>query len=132
MYSMPSKPFIPTTTISTIPHFLQNLAQESESYILVWLCQTANVNLIEENTITQKKLREVVSTLKVFDDCDQCVDYLTDIQDQKFLLIVSSSYGSQMVSVVHEFKQLTAIYIYCTESEKSSNDTWSKDYEKVD
>jgi hypothetical protein len=125
------EPLICTTTASPIPRCFQNVAIESETCMLVWLRQTANVGLIEENIVTQRKLREVFSNLKVFDDCDKCVDYLSDIGDQKFVLIVSSSYGSQIVPIVHEFEQLLAIYIYCTELEKSSNEKWSKDYEKV-
>ncbi|CAF0960412.1 unnamed protein product [Didymodactylos carnosus] len=98
-----------------------------ETYTLIWLDK--NVNETEENLNTQKKLRAAINQLKVIDDCNKCVNYLTDIKDQKMVLIVSGSYGPQVIPVVHGLKQLNDIYVFCVD--KKSNEEWSKDYEKV-
>ena len=117
---------IPTTSIasgSLHSGRLNNL----EIYSLIWLDK--NVNQTEENLETQKKLRGAINQLKVFDDVDQCVNYVKDAGDQKIVIIVSNVYCRQLVLELHHLPHLSAFYIYCMNEQ--ANREWSKKYEKV-
>ncbi len=105
----------------------QNITNESGLYTLIWLGKNVEEN--NESVETQKKLKQAIDQLKVFEDLDECVDYLTDLVDQKVVMIVSESSGRIVVPVVNDFPQLKAVYVYSFE--KKMIEGWSKENEKV-
>jgi len=63
------------------------------------------------NTIT--KLRQVVNTVKTFTDVDECIDFITDIKEEKILMIVSSALDQIVIPITHDIPQINTIYIFC-------------------
>jgi hypothetical protein len=69
-----------------------------------------------KHSLTQ--LQQIVNTIDVFTDADQCVDFLTEIKDEKVFMIVADTFGRQLIPVIHEIPQLYSIYIFCGDTGK--------------
>ena len=104
----------------------QNVINDSGVYTLIWLKK--NFDADDESIEVQKKLKQAINQVKVFDDLDECVDYLTDLVHQKVIFIVSDTFGRTIVPIVNDFPQMKTIYIY---SFDKAGDGWEKEYEKV-
>jgi len=97
---------------------------------LVWLDNMADAT--EENRNIQDKLRSVVNHLKIFDNCQQCENYLQqeiNEKENKIILIVSGRLGQQIIENIHHLKQIISIFVFCMNKEK--NELWAKKYKKV-
>jgi len=105
----------------------RNVIKNSCEYVFTWLDKNSMSS--EENLDMQTKMRKIVGDLKIFEDPDACVEYITDLKDQKVVLIVCGSYNHRLISVIHHLSHLSAIYVYCFE--KETVEEWSKYYEKV-
>ena len=101
-----------------------------ESISLIWL--DSNANLTEENRQTQDKLRSIISHLKIFDNCQLCLNFFQQNVDQeqdRFILIVSGQLGQEIIEQVHEISQIISIFVFCLNKDK--NELWAKNYKKV-
>jgi hypothetical protein len=99
-----------------------------ETFSLLWL--DAEVNIAEENRQAQRKLRQIINHLRTFDNPYQCEQYISHFSDQdRLVFIVSGKLGRQIVPRIHHLRQLSAIYVYC--SDKPLNDQWAGRYTKV-
>jgi hypothetical protein len=94
----------------------ENVSKED---VVIWLAQNN-----ENHQNAQSKLHAIV-----FDNCDECIDYVININDRKIVLIVSHLNAECVVSVVNEFEQIKAIYVLLCDGE--SDTTWSNNYGKV-
>ena len=66
----------------------------TQNSCLIWLDANLNTsNNDYDHAITE--LRHSVNSIDTFTDVDQCVDFLTDIEDGKVLMIISSDLGQQ-------------------------------------
>ena len=104
----------------------KNVTRESDHYILIWFDQ--NVNASEKNLQIQRKLRQIISQLIIFEDIIAWVNSSIDLATRKIFLLVSEPYGRQIVPVIHSFPQLKAIYVY---SSVETSAPWTKSYRKV-
>jgi plasmid stabilization system protein ParE len=99
-----------------------------ETFGLLWL--DAQVNTSKENQQAQKELRQIINHLKIFDDLDQCQQYILSLSSQdRLILIVSGRLGQQIVPQIHHLRQLSSIYVYCFD--KTTNEKWTKHFIKV-
>ena len=98
-----------------------------ESFTCLWLDQ--DVNSTDDNRQTQQQLRQVINHLRTFDDCDQCEQYIQQITKEKVVLIVSGSFGRQIVPRIHPLPQFSACYVFCRD--KQANQEWANKYHKV-
>ncbi|CAF0792530.1 unnamed protein product [Rotaria sp. Silwood1] len=110
-----------TTTVS--PSLSQNL----ETFILIWL--DSLVNISEDNIDTKKLLRKAITYVIPFDDSEKCMEFIRSNSHERIVLIVSGRLGQMLVPRIHEFSQLIAIYVYC--SDKKRNEQWAKNFIKV-
>ncbi|UJR26397.1 hypothetical protein I4U23_007729 [Adineta vaga] len=102
--------------------------EESDPCSLIWL--DSLVNISQENINVQKLLRSCIDHLKTFDNIDNCVEYIQSISNnERLIIIVSGRLGRSLTSRIHELRQVSSIYIYC--SDKSINEQWSKPYKKI-
>jgi len=98
-----------------------------ETYSLIWL--DASINSAQ-NLAAQEKLRSFINYLRTFDKLDECEKYIRSISsDDRIVLIVSGHFGQQLLPNIHLFRQVSSIYIYCTN--KEFHQQWSKQYTKV-
>jgi uncharacterized protein (DUF4213/DUF364 family) len=102
--------------------------QNLETYFLIWL--DAAVNSSEENVDAQQQLRKSINHLTIFDDDNECEDYIRSVsKDDRIVLIVSGQLGRKIVPRIHQLRQITSIYVYCRN--KKQNEQWAQEFIKV-
>lgn len=79
-----------------------------QNYSLVWL--DSYIDGKYQNSIDD--LRKSIQKIDYFIDIDQCIDFITDMNDEKIFLIISHSSVTQILSILHEISQLKSIYIF--------------------
>lgn len=95
---------------------------------LVWLCNRIDGNITDDaNTITQ--LRNITNTINMFTDIDECIDFITDICDEKVLLIISVRECQNLVSLIHNIAQIHTILIFY--AEEKADDQWPEEWFKT-
>jgi tetratricopeptide (TPR) repeat protein len=95
---------------------------------LIWLDNDIDNNSADcHNTIAQ--LRHIVNTIDIFTDCDECVDFLTDIYNDNVCIIVSGALCQNVVPLIHAVSQLRTIFIYYRN--KTQHEHWTADCSKV-
>ncbi len=75
------------------------------------------------------QLRSVVNNINIFTQCDEGIDFLTEVIDINTFLIVEDTIGQQIVPLIHDIPQLDAIYIFC--GNESPHEQWMKEYTKI-
>jgi tetratricopeptide (TPR) repeat protein len=103
-------------------------ARTVQNFTLIWL----DSNIDESNrdfkhSLTQ--LRQIVNTIDTFIDVDTCVDFLTQIKDEKVFMIVSGAIGQSAIPVIHDLSQVDSIYVFC--GNKLKHEQWAKEWSKV-
>ncbi|CAF4967328.1 unnamed protein product, partial [Rotaria sp. Silwood1] len=68
--------------------------------------------------------------LHTFVDADKCIDDITDeLITKRIFLIISNTFGANVIPVVHDFPWIQSIYIYC--GNQKTAEEWTKPYSKV-
>ncbi len=102
--------------------------QMVQNVLLIWLDNDIDGNSVDcRNTLTQ--LRPIVNTIDIFTDCDQCVDFLTDISNEKVCMIISDATCRNTVPLIHDIDHVHSIFIFCTN--KTRHEQWAKDWPKI-
>ncbi|CAF3328453.1 unnamed protein product [Rotaria socialis] len=129
VFSVVSKQAITSATVETSSEdFRARPRRIVQDFLLVWL----DANIDEGKEDFQKslaQLRKIFVTVEPFTDVDQCVDYLTSIDDQKIYLITSVSLGQTTVPLIHDIAQLDTIFVFC--SNKDEHKFWANECSKV-
>ncbi|CAF1242959.1 unnamed protein product, partial [Rotaria sordida] len=82
-----------------------------QNFLLVWLDAQIDESTDDfRNSI--KHLRQTVNTIEIFDDDNECINYITQIQKEKAFLIISGALCQSIVPRIHQLNQLYSIYIY--------------------
>ncbi|CAF4528469.1 unnamed protein product [Rotaria sp. Silwood2] len=108
-------------TIELSPRILPN-------YLLIWL----NENIDESKQDCQNalaQLRDIVNDIYIFTSPDDCIDFLTEIDNQKAFMILSGVLGQHLIPIIHEIPQLEITYVYC--SEQTQHEQLTKIWPKV-
>ncbi|CAF2636615.1 unnamed protein product [Rotaria sp. Silwood2] len=116
------------THTSKAPHEFTNIIQIVQNFLVIWL--NSNNEEVNENNKHDNlmQLRSVVNTVKTFTNMNRCVDFLTDIQDEKVFMILAASISQYIVPLIHDIPQLNSIYIL-SENESIDNaciQQWNK------
>src|SRR5579862_2906784 len=102
--------------------------QMLQNVLLIWLDNNINDSSFDcRNTITQ--LRRVVNIINTFTDGDQCIDFLTDIYDQKVVMIISGALCQNIVPLIHDVSNLHTMFIHC--QNKKQHEQWAKEWPKI-
>lgn len=101
-----------------------------------WLSLTEEFNVDHLDFYGQEledesALRKPLGFMKWFTDVDECIDYLTDVQDSFIVLTISGRFAWRVVPYIHDFSLLTALYIFCKPESEERNKKWSANYPKV-
>ncbi|CAF2063146.1 unnamed protein product [Rotaria magnacalcarata] len=98
-----------------------------ELFSLVWLDTSIDT---EENRETLLKLRTIINFIKVFKDEQACQRYIEQLSEtDRLFLIASGRSGKQVIPLIHKFRHVASIYIYCME--KASHITWARQFWKI-
>ena len=98
-----------------------------ENYCLVWL----HPNLGENDENYQQSrlhLQRFINAITLFTDPEQCIGYLSQINDEKIFIIVSDLIESSCISRIHDIVQVDSMYILCQggSTTRPSITGWSK------
>ncbi|CAF4562597.1 unnamed protein product, partial [Rotaria sp. Silwood2] len=134
MNEQQSKQIISKSTMSTNTNTadasvtMQSPRYVAQNYLILWVNE--NIDLASKDyQNTRKQLQRIANEVYTFTQRDECVDFLTEIDDRKAYLIVPDTIGQQMVSLIHGIPQLDSIYINC--SSKAPQEDWSSHWNKV-
>ncbi|CAF1144089.1 unnamed protein product [Adineta ricciae] len=109
-------------------HTLTQEKNNLESICLVWL--DSSVNASNDNVNAQRLLRMIMIYLKVFDNVQDCEQYLQEAsRDDRIFLVVSGQLGQVIVPKIHHIRQIAIIYVYCMN--KKRNEEWTKMFPKI-
>ncbi|CAF1544901.1 unnamed protein product, partial [Rotaria sordida] len=64
-----------------------------QNFVLIWL--HSHIDELNSNDFRNSivELQRVVNSINTFTDIDQCIDFLTDIKEEKILMIISDELG---------------------------------------
>ncbi|CAF2667815.1 unnamed protein product [Rotaria sp. Silwood2] len=130
---------LPSPPPSTLNHQLHSngIAKRShrtdlddivQNFLLIWL--DAKVDESSEgysNSI--KHLQRTVNIIETFQDTEECVDYISKIQNATAFLIISDDLCETVVPRIHDMTQLYSIYVFCRK--QSTYEEWATDWSKV-
>jgi hypothetical protein len=104
------------------------IGENLEIFCLIWL--DLSINNIHENTDIQQSCRSIINHLKIFEDIDECEQYIQSLsKDDRIVFVGNEKLAVEITPRIHELPQITSIYIYSTDSEKDSE--WINQYKKV-
>ncbi|CAF1452136.1 unnamed protein product, partial [Rotaria sp. Silwood1] len=99
-----------------------------QNFLLIWLDENIDESSDDHlNSIEQ--LRRTINTIEIFHDTNECIDYMSQVQNEKSLLIISGALCESVVPRIHDTIQLHSIYVFCQKQEKYEE--WAKNWSKV-
>ncbi|CAF1427408.1 unnamed protein product, partial [Rotaria sordida] len=116
---------ITTNHAAVLPQPVRRVLQ---NFLLIWLDANFDESKDHYNKSIQD-LQHIVATITTFTDVDQCVDFLSDIEDEKVFMIVSNALGQHIVSEIQALPQLHSIYVFC--DNQSIHQEWATTIPKV-
>ncbi|CAF3981589.1 unnamed protein product, partial [Rotaria sp. Silwood1] len=85
-----------------------------ENFLLIWLDGKIDESSKDyQNSI--KQLRRTVNTVEPFQDTEECIDYISKLQDKKAFLIIS---GALCQTVVPRLWTILHIFLFCDKRRK--------------
>ena len=116
------------TTITALSDVIHPKRRIFGNFFVVWLDENIDQSNEEcQNNLTQ--LRSIVNDVSIFTQRDECIDFLTDVDNIKIFLIVTGNLGQEILLLTHDIPQLDAVYIIC--DNKAKHEQWSKKWTKV-
>ncbi|CAF3930633.1 unnamed protein product [Adineta steineri] len=99
----------------------------SNNYSLIWFASGINT---DEYNYTQEKLELYIDYFHIFNEPDSCQKYIQSVSTgTRIIFITNKHFGEQFISQIHQFRQISIIYIYCMNPEYQGN--WTKQYKKI-
>ena len=103
-------------------------AHRMKKFIVVWLDPDMDeLDSNYERSVNQ--LRHIVNSVKIFTDAEQCVDFIVDIEDAKFFLILSNATEETIMPLIHDAPQLDSVYVFSTNYSKYEQ--WMSKWKKI-
>lgn len=100
----------------------------SSRFVCIWLDNQLIRN--EDYTESFNQIRAVATDFKTFSNCDECIDVITDITNQRIIFIVSYLLGKRLIPLIHDYEQIDVIYIFSTRK-LSDDQSWVEDFRKI-
>jgi len=88
-----------------------------QNFLLIWL----DVNIDQstedcQNTLAQ--IQTIVNNVNIFTQLNECIKFLTAVNDMRIFLIVEHLLARRIVPLIHDIPQLDVIYIFCHNKSK--------------
>lgn len=99
----------------------------TEYFLAVWLDK--NINALDKDVIISvNKLQQIVHSVQIFNDTDECIDFLSDINNKTVSVIVSDDLFPSILPLIDDIPRLRMIYILGTPQTSSeySIEKWQK------
>jgi tetratricopeptide (TPR) repeat protein len=99
-----------------------------ENFLLIWIDPNIDpLNQDYQDKLTQ--LQNITNDVNVFNQRDECIDFLTNISNIKAFVIIDGNLCQTILPLIHDIPQLDNIYILCRN--KSKHEEWTKAWMKV-
>ena len=99
-----------------------------QNFHLLWLDPDIDLSN-EDYQHNLVQLRRIVNNVNLFTQRDECIDFLTEVDDKKAFLLVGDAISQQVVPLIHDIPQLETIYLLCHNT--SEYEQWAKAWVKV-
>jgi Tfp pilus assembly protein PilF len=99
----------------------------TENFALVWLDEDFEEKNPNCRKLTQQ-LQTIIKKLDVFNDTDDCLNFVNEIRTLDVYMIMSSP-DEQMLARADQVNRVKAIFIF--DDKNSSKDSWTKQYKKL-
>ncbi|CAF4944605.1 unnamed protein product [Rotaria sp. Silwood1] len=99
-----------------------------QNFLLLWLDAKIDESS-EDYRNSIKHLQRTVNTIKPYRDTEECINYISELENEKAFLIISGALCETVVPRIHNMAQLYSIYVFCRKKEKYEE--WAKDWPKV-
>ncbi|CAF2202747.1 unnamed protein product [Rotaria magnacalcarata] len=115
------------TNLASVDSIAYDNDDHLEIFSIIWLDTNVHQN---KNQHTKQKLRSIINHVKIFQDREECKQYIEQrSKDDRIVLIVNSHLGQQLVSSIHKLPQVLAIYVSSTN--KKNDEPWTHQFFKV-
>lgn len=115
------------TLFSNNEPLTNNDGDHLEIFSLIWLDTDDNIDDIQN---TEQKLRAIINHFKRFQDANECQQYIEHkSKHDRLVLITSYQLGQEVIPCIHKLRQVSSIYIYCTDDK--SKEQWINNFTKV-
>ncbi|CAF0823147.1 unnamed protein product [Adineta ricciae] len=118
-------------------HISQNDENQSRIYgnkeniTLIWFDKRIQINS-PDIQLTKVKFREINDYTILFTDMNECTQYIESIKTEKVLLIVSGVDAHDLLSKVHNLRQIDSVFIFCMNKAKYESILMeNEDYSKI-
>ncbi len=88
----------------------------TQKFIILWLDSEANNS--EDNLIVQQRLFNTFDNVEIFEDENNCQQFIRSKSKQPIILIVSGRLSRQIVPAINSLEQVYGIYIYCMDESR--------------
>ncbi|CAF2635939.1 unnamed protein product [Rotaria sp. Silwood2] len=116
-----------TTTNSSValPRGIHRVLQ---NFLLIWLDANADKSKDSFKKAIER-LRHIIVSITTFTDAQKCIDFLSEIKNEKVFMIVSGSLGRHLIPQIHALPQLDSIYVFC--GNQSVHEKWAQTISKI-
>ncbi|CAF1492700.1 unnamed protein product [Rotaria magnacalcarata] len=116
-----------TTDVEQQVRIIQNISEKVEDFSFVWL--DANLNTTDDCIETLKRLCLYTNALHTFIDLETYLQLLTqaDSFHERFCIIVSGIFSSDLLSVTANLPHVITIVVYCYNTSKYVNEQNAND-----
>ena len=80
---------------------------------------------------TQQDIINLFQSSQIFHDSEQCVDFITDLENSKVFLIISYRLGQLLLPLIHHCEQIESVYVFCSVNLSPIDDQWTKQIGKI-
>ncbi|CAF1448532.1 unnamed protein product [Adineta steineri] len=102
-----------------------------ESITLIWFDKSIDLNS-KDIQLTKAMLKEINDYTLLFTNIDACIQYIESIKSETIFLIVSGSDAHNLLSKIHNLRQIDSIFIFCMDKLKYDKTLVEKrDYYKI-
>jgi hypothetical protein len=117
------------TAVSSIEITLNREKINLESHQLVWLDVKVHDHEYQDTTVNLEGLRKIIDYTKLFDNIQDCKEYLERTDNGLTYLVISESLGQTFIPHVHDIESVFKIYLYC--QNKEYHQQWTSNHSKV-
>ncbi|CAF2108661.1 unnamed protein product [Rotaria magnacalcarata] len=126
MYQQNSKVSVTVTSAKSVS--IQPRPFITQAFFLMWLDGNMD-RTVDRYRNTLVYLQNIANDVYTFTQPDECIDFLTEVDDRKAFLILSDPIGKEILPLIHDIRNLQSIYIFG--EHKAQHDDWNNSWNKI-
>ena len=95
-----------------------------QRFVCVWF--DYEINRSKDCLYTQDELRTVIESFRIFNNIDQCINCIINMENVNIILI---TLNEDMIPIIHSWNQINSIFIF--NSNIYDTKYWIKEYKKI-